>query len=93
MKTLILMIMLVSCSSGPTQLTDKARELDVYPTKPADCRVAGRVVGVDEKGSKELALNNALNQAAKLKASGIFVNQEVPNGSLMTVHATAYQCD
>ncbi len=93
MKYLIFMIMLAACSSNPTQLTDKARELEVYPAKPTDCRVAGRVVGVDEKGSKELALNHALNQAADLKASGIFVNQEVPNGSVMNVHATAYQCD
>lgn len=93
MKYLVLMIMLAACSSKPVQLTDKARGLEVYPTKPADCRVAGRVVGVDEKGSKELALNHALNQAADLNASGIFVNQEVPNGSVMNVHATAYQCD
>lgn len=93
MKYLILMIMLAACSSKPVQLTDKARGLEVYPTKPADCRVAGRVLGVDENGSKELALNHALNQAADLNASGIFVNQEVPNGSVMNVHATAYQCD
>lgn len=93
MKYSILMIMLAACSSNPAQLTDKARELEVFPTKPTDCRVAGRVVGVDKNGSKELALNHALNQAADLNASGIFVNQEVPNGSVMNVHATAYQCD
>jgi len=55
--------------------------------------VAGRVVGMNKESSKELALNDALNQAADLKASGVFINQEVPNGSMISVHATAYQCD
>lgn len=93
MNYLFFMIILASCSSKPTQLTSKARSLEVYPTKPTDCRVAGRVVGVNKIGSKELALNDALNQAADLNASGVFVNQEVPNGSVMNIHATAYQCD
>jgi hypothetical protein len=50
-------------------------------------------VGHDKQGSKELAQNEALNQAAKMKATGIFVNQEVPNGAHMAVHATAYRCE
>lgn len=93
MKYLIPMLILVACSSKPAQLTEKARDLEVFATKPVDCRVAGRVVGVDKNGSKELALNDALNQAAELDASGLFVNQEVPNGKVMNVHGTAYQCD
>lgn len=93
MKYLIPMLMVAACASNPGQLTEKAKDLEVYATKPTDCRVQGRVVGTDKSGSKELALNHALNQAADMKASGIFVNQEVPNGSVMNVHATAYQCD
>jgi len=93
MKYLIPMIMLAACASNPGQLSEKAKNLEVYATKPADCRVQGRVVGTDKSGSKELALNHALNEAAELKATGIFVNQEVPNGNVMNVHATAYQCD
>ncbi len=93
MKYVFLSLIVVACSSGPTQLTDKAKTLELYATKPQDCRVMGRVVGIDNSGSKELALNHAMNQAAELKASGIFVNQEVPNGSSMNIHATAYACD
>lgn len=93
MKYLIPLIMLGACSSGPVQLSNKAKNLEVYAQKPVDCRVQGKVVGKDEMGSKELALNDALNQAADLNASGIFVNQEVPNGKVMNVYATAYQCD
>jgi uncharacterized lipoprotein YajG len=93
MKYLIPMLILAACSSKSTQLSKKAQNLEVYANKPVDCRVSGRVVGVDKMGSKELALNDALNQAADLNATGLFVNQEVPNGKLMNVHATAYQCD
>lgn len=93
MKNLIFLLILGACSSRPAQLTDKAQNLEVYATKPVDCRVMGKVVGTDKMGSKELALNHALNQAADLNASGVFVNQEVPNGSVMNVHATAYKCD
>ena len=93
MKYLIPMLVLVSCASRPGQLTDKAKELEVYANKPVDCRVTGKVVGDNKMGSKELALNDALNQAAELNATGIFVNQEVPNGSLMKVYATAYVCE
>jgi hypothetical protein len=93
MKYLISMLVLVGCASNPGELSEKAKNLEVYASKPSDCRVQGRVVGTNKNGSKELALNHALNQASELKATGIFVNQEVPNGSVMTVHATAYQCD
>ena len=93
MKYLIPVLMLAACSSNPTQLSSKAQELEVFGTKPTDCKVVGKVVGTTEEGSKELALNHALNQAADKGASGIFVNQEVPNGKFMTVHATAYKCD
>lgn len=93
MKYFIFLALFSACSSGPHQLSNKAKELEVYSTKPNDCRVVGRVLGKDENGSKELALNHALNQAADLKASGIYVNQEVPNGRVMEVHATAHDCN
>jgi hypothetical protein len=93
MKFLIFSFFLISCSSGPEQLTEKGKNVEIYAQKPSDCRVTGRIVGVDKKGSKELALNQALNEAAKLGSTGIFVNQEIPNGSVMSVHATAYNCN
>lgn len=93
MKMLALFALTVACSSNPSQLTEKARDLEVYSTKPVGCTAMDRIVGVHEKGSKDLALNHALNQAAKLGATGVFVNQEVPNGNKMAVHVTAYRCD
>ncbi len=94
MKYVVLCLVMISCASKPQgQLTDLARELEVFATKPTNCTVQGRVVGIDETGSRELALNRAINQAADLKATGLFVNQEVQNGKVMNVHATAYKCD
>jgi len=93
MKLLLMLSFLAACSSGPTQLSEKAKDLEVYTNKPTGCNVVGKVVGVNKMGSKELALNDALNQAAILGASGLHVNQEVPNGKNMTVYGTAYQCN
>jgi len=86
-------VIVASCASQPGVLTEKAKDLEVYANKPANCTVVGRVVGVDKKGSTELATNHALNQASDLKASGIVIDQEVPNGNARAVHATAYQCN
>lgn len=93
MKFLILLVLGAACSSNPGILTEKAKNLEVYPNKPVSCNVVGKVVGVDKNGSTELATNHALNQAANLKATGIVVNQEVPNGNARSVYATAYQCN
>jgi hypothetical protein len=92
MKYFILFGLVASCATKPGVLSEKAKDLEIYPNKPANCHVVGKVVGVDENGSTELATNHALNQAAELKATGIQVNQEVPNGKSRAVHATAYQC-
>jgi hypothetical protein len=86
-------LILVACASKPQQLSEKARELEVFANKPTQCHVVGKVVGKNKMGSTELALNDAKNQAAELDATGIHVNQEVPNGNHRTVYATAYKCD
>lgn len=93
MKLFILLVLGVACSSNPGVLTEKAKNLEVYPAKPAGCNVVGKVVGMNENGSTEVATNHALNLAADLNATGIVVNQEVPNGNKRAVHATAYQCN
>lgn len=93
MKYLILLSFLAACSSGPVQLSDKAKDIEVVVHKPTGCSTVGKVTGVDNNGSKELALNDALNQAAKVGATALHVNQEVPNGKKMMVYATGYKCD
>ena len=93
MKIISLLLLGAACSSSKGVLSEKAKDLEIYTNKPANCNVVGRVVGIDENGSTELATNDAINQANKLNASGVFINQEVPNGKARAVHATAYQCN
>ncbi len=94
MKYLILISLTIACASKPSyELSKEAKELEVFVNKPQNCNVVGKVVGNNQQGSKELAVNDALNQAAKLNATGLHVNQEVPNGNNMTVYATAYKCE
>lgn len=93
MKYLLVIAFITACTSNKHQLTDKAREMEVYSSKPTNCIAMDKVIGMHDKGSKDLALNDALNQAASLGATGVFVNQEVPNGSKMAVHATSYKCE
>jgi hypothetical protein len=93
MKYIILLSFLAACASGPVQLSSKAKDIEVVTHRPTGCSAVGKVVGNDQKGSKEMALNDALNQAANLGATMLHVNQEVPNGSKMAVYATGYKCD
>lgn len=93
MKSLFLLVLVAACSSRPGQLSNKAKDVEVYANKPADCHVVGKVVGTDKNGSTELATNDARNKAVELKATGIHINQEVPNGNARSVYATAYECN
>lgn len=93
MKYVILLSFVAACASGPVQLTDKAKDVEVVTHKPVGCTTVGKVVGNDKSGSKDVALNDALNQAAELGATTLHVNQEVPNGRQMAVYATGYKCE
>ena len=93
MKFLMLLVICAACASDQGKLSNKAKDIEVFTNKPANCNVIGKVVGMDSNGSTELAMNHALNQAAKLGANGLHVNQEVPNGKSRSVYATAYDCN
>lgn len=94
MRCIFMLVLLMACSSkGPIQLSEKAKEVEVLSSKPIGCHVVGKVIGKSDIGSKELALNDALNQSAEMGATALFVNQEVPNGKLMNVFGTAYHCE
>lgn len=94
MKYVVLLALVAACASnGPTQLTEEAKGIEVVAIKPGSCVTVGKVVGKDKTGSRDVALNDALNQAAKLGATTLHINQEVPNGANIAVHATGYKCD
>lgn len=89
---LILLSFLAACSTSH-QLNSESKKIEIYTQAPKDCVVVGKVVGIHDEGSIDLARNQAINKANKLGANGVIVNQEIPNGSKMEVFATAYKCD
>lgn len=96
MKVLLLAITLtlVACAASKEKLSDGGKEVQTFANAPGqECSVVGKVVGENTQGSADLARNHARNLAAKLGANGIFINQEVPNGGVIRVFATAYQCE
>lgn len=96
MKVLLLLstLVLVSCGTSKTKLTDDGKEVQMFANKPGqECSVVGKVVGENSQGSPDLARNHARNLAGKLGANGMFINQEVPNGGVIRVFATAYHCE
>jgi len=94
MKKIIFFLSLFSAYSCSTsyKLSSKASDLTVAQTKPTQCQVVGKVVGVHPEGSRDLALNHALNQAADQGADTLFIEQTIPNGQEVKVIATTYRC-
>lgn len=94
MKVMFFLVLslMVSCATS-YQLDEQSKKIEIYSTAPKDCVVVGKVEGVHKKGSMDLARNQAINEAAKLGANGVVINQEIPNGMKNEVFATAYKCD
>ncbi len=88
----LVLSLMVSCATS-YQLDEQSKKIEIYSTAPKDCVVVGKVEGVHKKGSMDLARNQAINEAAKLGANGVVINQEIPNGMKNEVFATAYKCD
>jgi hypothetical protein len=89
---LLLPVLTVSCATS-YQLNEESKKVEIYSSAPKDCVVVGKVEGVHKKGSMDLARNQAINEASKLGANGVVINQEIPNGMKNEVFATAYKCD
>jgi hypothetical protein len=88
-----LFVFLLGCSQMGVDLSKEAQEIEVLGHRPEGCRAIGKFIGKDDSGTKELALNSALNDAAKNEATAVVVNQEIPNGKEIVVHVTGYKCD
>lgn len=95
LMSLVVLMFAVACSStSKTILSSKAKDVEILVNRPGpECQVVGKIVGENEQGSVELARNHARNQSAKLDATAMLINQEVPNGNSVKVYATAYQCE
>jgi len=88
---LIGLITLGSCSTAHT-LTAEGLKVNIAKHKKTTCSVIGKFKGSDEKGSVELARNQAVNMAAGKGATDVYFDEEINNGSKWVVHAIGYIC-
>ena len=89
---LIGLVFLAACASNSHKLSKDAEQVKVLMRKSKDCPVMGKYKGVHEKGSVEMARNQARNLAANDGANSIFFDEEFSNGGIWTVWAIAYRC-
>ena len=97
MKTLILSIasiaLLSSCAVSKTKLTEEGEKVKVVNTKPKkNCNAVTTVIGENDQGVYDLAVNHAINLAAKEGANVLYINDKVNNSKTWRVHATGYKC-
>lgn len=95
MKHLILLslVTFVSCSVSKTKLSDEAKDIKVVYTKPTKgCNAVKKVVGENDEGVLDLAVNHARNLAAREDATTLFIEDKVNVSQKWRVYATAYIC-
>lgn len=96
-KTFLTLILLslvaVSCAVSKTRLSDDGKTVKILSkAEKTSCNVVDKVVGVNEKGSDELAQNHARNLAAKVDGNAIFFDEMLSTGKMVKAMATVYEC-
>lgn len=86
----LLVLLAVSCST--TKLSSGGKKVKIKHKVSKKCDAVGKVVGISEQGLAALAKNHARNLAAKMDANVIVLNEEIVNGKVVKIHATAYIC-
>ncbi|HLE10950.1 MAG: hypothetical protein A2504_09125 [Bdellovibrionales bacterium RIFOXYD12_FULL_39_22] len=92
-NTLLALSTITSCANAD-RLTDTAREIKIAEKRSISnsCEVVGRVEGINKEGLVSLAQNRLLNQAAKIDANTVTIDETVTNGKEQKVMGTAYIC-
>lgn len=93
MKYLLMLLLLGSCAVSKTKLSKEGQKVKVTYQKPrANCSVFTSVVGENEDGIKDLAINHAINQVADQGGNTIFIKEAVNEGSSWKVTGMGYHC-
>lgn len=95
-NTILLMLIslvAVSCAVSKTKLSDDGMKVKILSkTEKEKCSVLDKIVGMNEKGSDELAQNHARNLAAKADGNALYFDEMVSQGNMVKAYATVYQC-
>ncbi len=93
LNIMLVLVLFVSCSTSKTKLSKKGMKVEVLAKKPGKrCSVVEKVIGVNDKGSVELARNHARNLIGNAGGNAITFDEEIMNGNSWRVHSTGYFC-
>ena len=93
MRNIIMILLLCSCAVSKTKLTKEGKKVNVTFQKPRKkCTPHSSVVGENDNGIKELAINHATNLAAEEGANTLFVKETVNEGKSWKVYGIGYDC-
>ncbi|EQC44477.1 putative lipoprotein [Bacteriovorax sp. BSW11_IV] len=91
--SLILITLFASCSSIMTKLTSDGKEVKVVDKRPKNCQPVGKVEGLNNDGSEDLAIVHARNLAGKEDADTLYIDDTIEQGKRRRVLATAFICN
>ncbi len=93
MRNLFMVLLLCSCAVSKTKLTKAGEKVKVTYQKPRkNCSPFKSVVGENEDGIKELAINHATNLVAEEGANTLYVKESVNQGNTWKVYGVGYNC-
>ncbi|WP_120404539.1 MULTISPECIES: hypothetical protein [unclassified Halobacteriovorax] len=93
MKYFLMILLLCSCAVSKTKLTEEGSKVKVTYQKPRkNCTVFTSVIGENENGIKDLAINHAINQVADKGGNTIFIKEAVNEGGRWKVTGMGYHC-
>ena len=89
----IISLITISCSISKTKLSSDGQEVKILSkAEKSKCSTIDKVIGLNEKGSDDLAQNHARNLAASLDGNAIFFDEMVSSGNMVKAFATVYDC-
>lgn len=91
--SLLLITLVTACSSFKTKLTSDGRNVKVVDKKPKSCEPVGKVEGTNDEGSDDLAIVHARNLAGDEDADTMFIDDQIEQGKMRRILATAYICN
>ncbi len=89
---LIILLLVQSCASDKLTEAGRAVKIEEKRSLSKNCEAVGRVSGTNKEGLVALAQNRMLNDAAKLGATAVTIDETITNGKEQTVLGTAYLC-
>jgi|GEM_PF-4303170 hypothetical protein len=83
---LVAVTFITSCSSSKIKIDV------IYGKELKRCSAIGKVIGTNEEGIEDLAINIAKDKVKDLDGDTLLVRDNVQNGRMITIEGVAYKC-